>query len=68
MGLRCLQESAIRGAAGFIVDAGWSERSVLDTLEWRGRFTHVVFLFAVPRGLHGRSFEALRHALDPLAP
>ena len=50
------------------MDAGWSERSVLDTLEWRGRFTHVVFLFAVPRGLHGRSFEALRHALDPLAP
>ena len=45
-----------------------AKRSVLDTLEWRGRFTHVVFLFAVPRGLHGRSFEALRHALDPLAP
>ena len=42
----------------------WSE--VLDSLEWRGRFTHVVF--AVPQGVHGRSIAAFRRALRPLAP
>ena len=42
----------------------WSE--VLDSLEWRGRFTHVVF--AVPQGVHGRSIAAFRCALRPLAP
>jgi uncharacterized protein (TIGR02452 family) len=42
----------------------WSE--VLDSLEWRGRFTHVVF--AVPQGAHGRSIAVFRRALRPLAP
>ena len=42
----------------------WSE--VLDSLEWRGRFTHVVF--AVPQGVHGRSIAVFHRALRPLAP
>ena len=44
-----------------MVEDLWSE--VLDTLEWRGRFTHVVF--AVPLAVRLRRFVTLSARSPP---
>ena len=61
---RLAAERLAAGTRRAVVAELWSE--VLDSLEWRGRFTHVIF--AVPQGAHGRSIAVFRRALCPLAP